>query len=135
MTFKDAYELASEWIANVAVDAWLLDPANVSEGVPVEAPAGGYAIYQLSSAGIENDTPVSDVVTMSWTLAGVFENLPGTGRELLKAENASAAHALASNPVAGLFMPQVQDINFEDLFENDLVTVTLTITCMAVIDR
>ncbi len=134
MTFQEAYEAASAWLlTSMQVTEWGLD--TITEGTPLESPENDEGVYQLQSCTIENETPVTDEVTMTWVVMGKWLNTPALGREIFKATKAHFMYHILSDGAAGIYHPQVLEVDFTDLFDDDSITVTLTVSCKASVTR
>lgn len=133
-TLEDAYGAASAWIfASMSVPEW--DLTEIKEGTPIESPTANAGIYQLQKMKVEDETATTDRITMEWAIMARWTNDPATNREYIKATKAHWLHQQLSLGYSGIYLPQLTEVDFSDLFDDSFITVTFTCTCMASIDR
>lgn len=133
-TLEDAYYAASQWIfSSMSVAEWEL--TEIKEGTPIESPTANAGVYQLQKMKIEDETVTTDRVTMEWAIMGRWNNDSATNREFVKSTKAHFLHQQLSVGYSGIYLPQLTEVDFTDLFDDNYITVTFTCTCMASIDR
>lgn len=133
-TLEDAYAAASLWIFTaMSVTEWEL--TEIKEGTVIESPTANAGVYQLQKAKIENETAVTDRIIMEWAIMGRWANNSASNREVIKSTKAHFIHTALSAGSTGIYLPQVTEVDFTDLFDDDFISLTITCTCMASIDR
>lgn len=133
-TLEDAYAAASAWVFNaMSVTEW--EMTEIKEGTPIESPTANAGVYQLQKMNIEDETAVTDRVIMEWAIMGRWANNAALNREVIKSTKAHFLHSALSSGSTGIYLPQVTEVDFTDLFNDDFITLTITCTCMASIDR
>ena len=114
-TLEQAYAAASAWIfTSMSVTEW--EMTEIKEGTPIESPTANAGVYQLQKLKIEDESAVTDRVIMEWAIMGRWANSAVANREVLKSTKAHFIHTALSNGYSGIYLPQVTEIDFTDLF-------------------
>lgn len=145
MTYLQAYDAARDFISDNILSVWP-ELTRVQEGKSYEFPSGEFAYFELMEpASIAFETPVTDEVTFTFIVLGVWENdrdsVTPVGREIFKAQKASAMHLAlsadsnASNELYNLRVVSIENSDVVDDNAGDRLGVSLVWTCQASIAR
>lgn len=123
------------YLAEAVRAAWSLPASAVYTHGPLREAAPPYARIDLESLEFEYETPLTDEVRASVSVAGVFPVPPSGGVPQFLADQAEALRGEILIP-PGWYLPQLESVRLGDLSDADTAcTLVAIFSCRATVQR